>query len=100
MSLQEDLENAQMKINELQKETLASEFLSDYKKTNKRLFILIIIILMMWFATIGTFLYYIDTHGMEETQEIVDIENENGDSNGCIGDNCNSGVINGESKTN
>ena len=36
---------------------LALELLSDYKKANKRQFIIIIVILIMWFLTIGYLVY-------------------------------------------
>lgn len=35
--------------------SFAMEILQDYKKANKRLFILLLVILSMWFITIGEF---------------------------------------------
>ena len=100
MSIKEDINAVQNKVRVLEKETLATEIYKDYKIANKRLFTIIIVILIMWFATIGGFVYYISTTGMEEIKETVDIDNEDGEAKGCIGDNCNAGVLNGESKTN
>lgn len=51
----------------------------------------------MWFVTIGAFLYYIINVDYEEVTEVAEVENESGNANGCIGDSCNNGVINGES---
>jgi flagellar biosynthesis/type III secretory pathway M-ring protein FliF/YscJ len=71
--------------------SLAMELLNDYKKTNKRQFIIILVILTMWFASIGIFIYYINTTGYEvitETAETTD------SGNACVGDNCNNGEIN------
>ena len=61
--------------------SFAMELIRDYKKQNKRQFIIIIIILAMWFATIGYLVYVLNDIGVEETtttetytQEISDIE--------------------------
>ena len=78
-------------VQENEGKSLAMEILQDYKKANKRLFIVIIVILTMWFATIGAFLYYINTTGFEETTETA--ETTDG-GNACVGDNCNNGEIN------
>lgn len=77
-------------MKELENESLAMELLKDYKKANKRLFIIILVILSMWFVSIGLFIYYINTTGYVETTEIADT-NEGG--NACVGDNCNNGEI-------
>lgn len=77
-------------MKELENESLAMELLKDYKKANKRLFIIILVILSMWFVSIGLFIYYINTTGYVETTEIADT-NEGG--NVCVGDNCNNGEI-------
>lgn len=73
--------------------SFAMELFGDLKKQNKRMFIALITVVLLWFATIGLFVYYISNYGYEETIEYVET-NDNG--NGCIGDNCNNGVINGE----
>lgn len=61
------------------KESFAYEILQDYKKANKRQFIIILVILFMWFATGGYLIYILNDIGTEEitetyTQEINDIE--------------------------
>lgn len=76
---------------------LALELLSDAKRTNKRMFILIILILILWFSSIGMFIYYIKTTAYEVVTETTEVENDNGNANACIGDNCNNGVIDGKS---
>lgn len=73
---------------------LALELLSDYKKANKRQFIIIIILLVMWFASIGVFVYYIKTTGYEV---ITETSETTGEGNACVGEGCNNGVINGKS---
>ena len=72
---------------------LASELLSDYKKANKRLFIILLITLIMWFSSIGLFIYYIKTTAYEV---ITETSETTGDGNACVGDGCNNGVINGK----
>ncbi len=91
MSIKEDIEKVENKMKEIEKESLAMEFVKDYKKANKRMFIIIIVILSMWFATIGAFIYYINTTGYIETTEIADTSDG---GNACVGDNCNNGEIN------
>lgn len=55
---------------------LALELLADCKKANKRQFIIIIVILIMWFLTIGYLVYVLNDIGTIETstQEITDVE--------------------------
>lgn len=56
--------------------SLASEILQDYKKTNKRQFIIILVILIMWFITIGYLVYLLNDIGSyeESSIEIQDVE--------------------------
>lgn len=61
--------------------SFALELIQDYKKQNKRQFIVILVILTMWFATIGYLVYLLNDIGVEETtttetytQEITDVE--------------------------
>lgn len=87
MSIREDIEKVESKMKKIEEESLAMELLKSCKKANARLFIIIIVILIMWFSTIGAFLYYINTTGFEEErkQEIEDID-----------DLSNSSIINGD----
>lgn len=88
--MKEEVEELKNEVQEIKEKSLALEILQDYKKANKRLFIVIIVILVMWFATIGAFLYYINTTGFEEVTETA--ETTDG-GNACVGDNCNNGEI-------
>lgn len=55
--------------------SLAGEILEDYKKTNKRQFIIILVILIMWFITIGYLVYLLNDIGAyENTIEVDDVE--------------------------
>lgn len=79
-----------------EEKSFAMEILGDYKKVNKRLFIILIIVLVMWFSTIGYLVYILNDIGTIEetsTQEIQDVETiENS--------NITNGDIYGEDKTN
>ena len=100
MSMKEDVVEMKKELEEVRSESFAMELLKDYKKTNKRKDIIIIILMLLWFATIGIFVYHIETTGYEVITETAEVENDNGNANACVGDNCNNGVINGESESN
>lgn len=57
--------------------SFAMDLLKDYKKQNKRQFIIILVILGMWFATIGYLVYVLNDIGTieETTQEISEVDN-------------------------
>lgn len=98
--MRDEIMAVKKELEEVKEKSFAMELISDYKRQNKRQFIVILVILTMWFASIGLFIYYINTTGYEVTTESSEVENENGNANACVGDNCNNGVINGESKGN
>ena len=76
---------------------LASELLADYKKSNKRLFVIILVILTMWFLTIGYLVYILNDIGTIETTQEISQETEEGNNNyiGNDGD-----IVNGETDNN
>ena len=65
----------------MENQTLASEMLSELKTNNKRLFIALIVVLALWFATIGVFFWYISLPVEEVTVE----QEVDGDTNQLIG---------------
>ena len=69
----------------------AAEMLHILKTQNKRLFIIILVILCLWFASIGLFIYHINTTGYEVVTETAETTDS---GNACVGDNCNNGEIN------
>ena len=94
MSLRDDIEKVQEKVEQT---SFAYEMLKDYKKQNKRQFVIILVILGMWFLTIGYLVYTLNDIGTIEetttTQEVSDVDNiEN--------TNIINGDMYGESKTN
>lgn len=78
----------------MEEQSFALDLLRDYKKQNKRQFIVILVILTMWFVTIGYLVYVLNDIGVETTtQEISDVDTiENS--------NVTNGDIYGEDKTN
>lgn len=77
-------------------EKLATELLHELKLASKRWFIAFITVLILWFATIGAFLWYIS---LPIDEFGVAIENENGNAN-YIGRDLNGGLYNGEDNGN
>lgn len=75
MSIKEDIEEIQKKAERLESQSFAMNILEDYKRNNKRMFVVLIITLIMWFATIGYLVYILnDTGYIETTQDIQDVE--------------------------
>lgn len=62
-------------------QTLASEMLSELKATNRRWFIAFLVVLTLWFATIGVFIWYISLPVEENYVE----QYTDGDANSIIG---------------
>ena len=64
----------------MKEKSFALEMLQDYKKANKRQFIIIIVILAMWFLTIGYLVYllndidYVDENSID-IQDVETIDN-------------------------
>lgn len=65
----------------MENQTLASEMLSELKASNRRWFIAFIVVLALWFATIGAFIIYLSLPVEELTVE----QEVDGDTNQLIG---------------
>lgn len=96
-----DMKKEVKSVKELNKQSLAREMLEDYKKQNKRLFVIIILILTMWFAT-GCYLVYIlnDIGVIEENVETNTKTQEVSDVDSIDNSNIVNGDLNGENKAN
>lgn len=94
MGLKDDVLDIKKEFQEVKNQSFAFELLQDARKTNKRQFIVIIIILAMWFITIGYLVYVLNDIGtIETTQEVSDVDTiENS--------NITNGDMYGENKTN
>ena len=73
----------------MEKETLAMEILQELKAQSKRWFVSFIIVLILWFATIGVFIWYI-YQPIEEvettTSQDADTEGDNSPINQKMGE--------------
>ena len=80
MNLKEEVIELEKEVEEIQEESLAMSLLKDYKRQSKRQFIIILVILGMWFATIGYLIYILNDTGVEttttttSTTETIDID--------------------------
>lgn len=96
MRLEEDVYSLKQELGDIRQESFAMELIREsnaknkiYEKQNHRLFIIIIVMMFLWFAT-GSYLVYIlnDIGTTEETQSIEDIDTiensniSNGGNNG------------------
>ena len=84
--MEEELERLESKVKnrlqEVENYSVAMEFVTDYKKANARMFWIIIVILIMWFLTIGYLVYVLNDTSVvettETTQEVTDVDTKNG----------------------
>lgn len=94
MNLREEVVEMKKEVKAVKEEkekSLMLDILTDYKKANKRLYIILIVVLCMWFTSVGLFVYYINTTGYEVVTETAETSDS---GNACVGDNCNNGEIN------
>lgn len=57
---------------ELKEQSLAMCLLQDMKVMNKRLYNTLIIVLLLWFATVVGFVYYINNYTVSKTVEYIE----------------------------
>ena len=94
MGIKEEMLEMKKEVEEIQEESFATQILKDYKKQSKRQFIVILVILIMWFATIGYLIYILNDIGVETTTtETYDMNTENGNNN-YVGGNNNGNIEN------
>ena len=67
----------------MESEKLATELLHEVKAHAKRWFIAFMIVLVLWFATIGVFIWYISLP--TETSTVIEQESDDGSLNQVIG---------------
>lgn len=81
MGIKDDFIEIKKEVEQMQEQSFAMELLKDQKKQNKRMFTIILVILTMWFITIGYLVYVLNDIGTiteENTQEITDFDTING----------------------
>lgn len=83
MGLKEEVIEMKKEVEQVKEQSFAMELLSDYRKQNKRQFIIILVILTMWFCTIGYLVYVLNDIGVETTTTTQEVqqENESGNNN-------------------
>ena len=64
MDIREEVLELEKEVKEIQEESFATQILHDYKMQNKRQFIVILVILIMWLATIGYLIYILNDIGV------------------------------------
>lgn len=89
MGLKEEMLEMKKEVKEIQEESFATQILHDYKMQNKRQYIIILVILIMWFATIGYLVYVLNDIGTETTttEELIDIDDVDNIENSHIHNN-------------
>ena len=87
MGIKEELQEVKKNINEVRRESFAMELLQDARKTNKRQFIIIIVILAMFTCLLGYTIWLLNDINYVETSEVYDMNTENGNNNYVGGDN-------------
>ena len=73
MGLKEEIEDMKKEVKDIQEHSFAMELLKDQKKQNKRQFIVILVILGMWFATIGYLVYILNNIDMSSNPSTTSI---------------------------
>lgn len=74
-SEREEINNIKHEVHELQEQSLALELLKDYKKQNKRQFVIILVILGMFTALLGYTIYLLNDFGVSTETDTIDIDN-------------------------
>jgi hypothetical protein len=96
MSIKEDIEKVQKKVNVIEEQSFAMELLHQSKKTNQRLFIVWLVTFIAFIGLLGYTIYLLNDIGtIETTTQEVSQENTDGANNfvGNDGD-----ITNGNSK--
>lgn len=65
MGIREDVVDMKKQLDEVKQESVALELVRDFKKANKRMFIIIIVALAMWFSTISYLVYVLNDIGVD-----------------------------------
>lgn len=79
MRLKDDIYYLQQELGDIKQDSFALEMLKDYKKQNKRLFLLLILVLVLWFVTGSYLIWVLNDIGVEEiTTESYDVIQDDG----------------------
>ena len=79
MRLKDDIYYLQQELGDIKQDSFALEMLKDYKKQNHRLFVIILVLLVLWFATGSYLIWLLNDIGAEEiTEESYDVIQDDG----------------------
>lgn len=65
MGLREDILDMKKEVTNMKNHSMAMEMLSDYKRQNKRQFVIIIILIIVWFITLLYLLIVLEKSNIE-----------------------------------
>lgn len=86
MGLKEEVLEMKKEVEEIQEHSFAMELLKDQKKQNKRMFIIILVILGMFTCLLGYTIWLLTDIGVETTEVSQDTSNGNNNFIGNDGD--------------
>lgn len=69
MGLKEEMLEMKKEVKEIQEESFATQILHDYKKSNERMFKIIVILIICWLLTIAGIIFYSCLPSEETSQE-------------------------------
>lgn len=89
MDLKKEVLELEKEVKDIQEHSFAMELLKDQKKQNKRMFIIILVILGMFTCLLGYTIWLLTDIGVETTTttETYDMNTDNGNNNFVGGDN-------------
>lgn len=97
MKLKDDVLEIKKEFDEVKNKSFAMELISDARKVNKRMFIIIIILIVAFIGLLGYTIYLLNDIGTIETT--TEVEQSDAENNNYIGNN--EDIINGaKDKTN
>lgn len=91
MGLKEDVLDIKKEFQEVKNQSFAMDLLNDYKKQNKRLFVIIIILIVAFMGLLAYTIYLLNDIGVVETT--TEVEQSDAENNNYIGNN--GDIING-----
>lgn len=91
MGLKDDVLDIKKEFQEVKNQSFAMDLLNDYKKQNKRLFVIIIILIIAFMGLLAYTIYLLNDIGVVETT--TEVEQSDAENNNYIGNN--GDIING-----
>ena len=80
MEIREEIMAVQHELEEVKNESFAYEMLKDQRKQNKRMFIIIMVLLPMVFVLTGCLFYIMSYINTTTTEEVIEVEQDSGDN--------------------